>query len=222
MLKVPLAESFRYVHEPLNVDEQALPLLGNGALVEELKHRLRRSRGGTFLITGFRGVGKSTVVSRALDEISREADPALVLPIVLNVARPTTPERLLFAVVRRVYEALQDRGALPRLSEAAQRALVLAHIRTSLGVKQTQGDATERNASLTLGVGEAVKRLAGPAGFMAPSVGLSSRRTRSLATEASFLTYSDADVEYDLARIVDLLDGRGPAAPPARRRLFRR
>ncbi|MEV0195677.1 protein kinase [Nonomuraea sp. NPDC050691] len=223
MLKVPLAESFRYVHEPLRADEQALPLLGNHALIEELKHRLRRSRGGTFLITGFRGVGKSTIVVRALDEIAAEGDPAgLIVPIMLNVARPTTPERLLFAVVRRVYEALQDRGALPELSEAAQRALMLAHIRTSLGVKQTQGDATERNASLTLGVGDAVRRLAGPAGFVVPAAGLSSKRTRSLATEASFLTYSDADVEYDLARIVDLLDGRGPAGPPARRRLFGR
>ncbi|MEU8246120.1 protein kinase [Nonomuraea sp. NPDC048916] len=221
MLKVPLAESFRYIHEPLHVDERALPLLGNDALVEELKHRLRRSRGGTFLITGFRGVGKSTIVSRALDEIAREDDPAgLIVPIVLNVARPTTPERLLFAVVRRVYESLQDRGALSRLSEAAQRALMLAHIRTSLGVKQTRGDATERNASLTLGVSEALQKLAGPAGLVVPAVGLSSKRTRSLATEASFLTYSDADVEYDLARIVDLLDGRGPAGPPVRRRLF--
>ncbi|MEV0592421.1 protein kinase domain-containing protein [Nonomuraea cavernae] len=221
MLKVPLAESFRYIHEPLHVDEQALPLLGNDALVEELKHRLRRSRGGTFLITGFRGVGKSTIVSRALEEIAREGDSeGLIVPIVLNVARPTTPERLLFAVVRRVYESLQDRGALPRLSDAAQRALMLAHIRTSLGVKQTQGDATERNTSLTLGMGEVVQKLAGPAGLVVPSVGLSSKRTRSLATEASYLTYSDADVEYDLARIIDLLDGRGPAGPPVRRRLF--
>ncbi|GII03823.1 serine/threonine-protein kinase [Planobispora takensis] len=200
-----LCRTFRYIHEPLHMDEGGVPMLGNETFVAELKQRLRKSRGGTFLITGFRGVGKSTVVSRALAEIRAEPGEVTV-PIVLSVARPTTPERLLFAVVRRTYEALNDRGILEQLPPAAQRALMLAHIRTSYGLKQTQSDASEVNAALGLGMGEAARKLAGPLGYIAPNLNLTRKRTRSLATEASFLTYADTDVEHDLDRIVSLVE----------------
>jgi serine/threonine-protein kinase len=198
--------TFRYIHEPLHVDEDAFPMLGNEAFVAELKQRLRKSRGGTFLVTGFRGVGKSTIVARALHELERHGEPGeIVIPIILSVARPTTPERLLFAVVRRTYEALADRGILDSLAPAVRRALMLAHIRTSYGLKQTSADAIENTAGLSLSIGEAAKKLTGPLGFIAPTLGMSRKRTRSMATEASFLTYSDTDVEHDLNRIVSLI-----------------
>src|SRR5262249_29850096 len=46
---------------------------------------------------------------------------------------------------------------------------------------------------------------------------LSRKTTASLATQASFLTYTDADVEHDFLRIVSLV-ARGEAVPPSRRR----
>ncbi|MFI6925332.1 protein kinase [Nonomuraea spiralis] len=221
MLRVPLKGSFRYIHEPLRHDEQSMPLLGNAKLIDELDQRLRWSSGGTFLITGFRGVGKSTVVMRAVEEISaaRPRDE-LVVPIALNVARPMTPDQLLFAVVRRTYEALHDRRVLQRLDASARRALLLAHVRTSFGLKQTQSDASERTATFNVGMGPAAKKLTGPAGWLSPSAGLSGKRTRSLALEASYLTYSDTDVEHDLARIIGLL--ARPATPRRRWRPWSR
>ncbi|MFG1948784.1 protein kinase [Nonomuraea sp. NPDC048826] len=217
MPDVRLRTTFRYIHEPLPADEDVFPMLGNQAFVDELKQRLRKSEGGTFLVTGFRGVGKSTVVARALHAIEKDAEPGeIVVPITVNVARPISPERLLFAVVRRTYEELADRGLLSRMTPAVQRALMLAHIRTSYGLKQTSSDATENAANLTLGMGEAAKKMAGPLAFVAPGLGLSRKRTRSMATEASFLTYSDTDVEHDLHRIVSLI------GIPATRRWWRR
>ncbi|MGW4963199.1 serine/threonine-protein kinase [Nonomuraea sp. NPDC004186] len=219
MLKLPLKPSFRYVHEPLRGDEDVIPLLGNTQLIGELMHRLRYSRGGTFLITGFRGVGKSTVITRAVEGIAAEAATnEIVVPITINVARPMTPDQLLFALVRRLYETLQDRRVLKRLDETTRRAVMLAHIRTSLGLKQTRSDAKERGTSLTIGMGPGASKLTGPAGWLAPSAGLTSKRTRSLAVEASYLTYSDSDVEHDLGRIIDLLS----RAEPGRRRWWRR
>ncbi|MER6579759.1 protein kinase [Nonomuraea sp. NPDC001023] len=218
MLRVPLKGSFRYIHEPLRHDEQSMPLLGNAELVDELNQRLRWSRGGTFLITGFRGVGKSTVVMRAVAEIAagRPRDE-LVVPVSLNVARPMTPDQLLFAVVRRTYETLQDRRVLQRLDAGARRALLLAHVRTSFGLKQTQSDSSERTATFNVGMGPAAKKLTGPAGWLSPSGSLSGKRTHALGLEASYLTYSETDVEHDLARIINLL-----ARQPARRRGWRR
>jgi serine/threonine-protein kinase len=205
-LNIPLKQSFRYVHEPCRADEDAMASLGNDALMAELQSRILHSRGGTFLVTGFRGVGKSTLVLRALDEIAtRKAPSDLILPVYLSVARSTTTERLLFAIVRRVFETLSDSGALHRLPAQTRHALLLAYMRTSLSFKETQSEARERSAAmdLSVGPGKAVKALAD---FAVPKVSMSAKRSHSLATEASFLAYSETDVEYDLMRIVSLLD----------------
>ncbi len=207
MLNIPLKQSFRYVHEPSRVGEDALPSLGNDALIAELQSRIVHSRGGTFLVTGFRGVGKSTLVLRALDEIvARNAPSDLVLPVMLSVARSTTTDRLLFAIVRRVFETLSDSGVLERLSPQTRHALLVAYMRTSLSFKETQSEARERSAAMDLSIGpaKAVKALAD---FAVPTVSMSSKRSHSLATEAAFLAYSETDVEYDLMRIVSLVDG---------------
>jgi len=214
-LDIAVKRSFRYIHEPFHSDEDALVSLGNDEMMAELESRIRHSRGGTFLITGFRGVGKSTLVLRALDDLVASSGPDdIVLPVTLSVARSTTTERLLFAVVRRVFETLSDSGALTRLSPQTRHALLVAYMRTSLSFKETQSDERERTTGvdLSLGPGKLVKAVAD---FASPHVSMSARRSHSLATEAAFLAYSETDVEYDLMRIVSLL-GRQPE--PGRRR----
>lgn len=88
VVEIPLKSSFRYVHEPLSANEDALPQLGNDRLKAALQGRILHSRGGTFLITGFRGVGKSTLVRLALGEIVADSPPSVVvLPVYISVAR---------------------------------------------------------------------------------------------------------------------------------------
>src|ERR1700722_10616672 len=202
VLEVPLKQTFRYVHEPLRIEETAIPLMGNQELAPELRDRILHSRGGTFLVTGFRGVGKSTVVLRALDVLAQESrDSEILVPVVLSVARATDTDRLLFAVVRRVFESLNDQGLMERLPASVQRSLLLAYMRTSLAFKQTRSDSLQTGGSIG-GSGT-------PGGMVVPSLSLSAQRTRSLATEAQFLAYSETDVEHDIMRIVSLLDHDG-------------
>ncbi|RSD10274.1 serine/threonine-protein kinase [Amycolatopsis eburnea] len=203
MVRIALRETFRYINEPLHVDEDALALLGNAEIIEEIRSRIAHSRGGAFLVAGFRGVGKSTLVLRALEQMRRESDPGTaVLPVVLSVARSTTTDRLLFALVRRIFETLNDSAVFSHLSPKTQQSLLLAYMRTSLSFKETQTKATEKGGSIELG-GAAGKSVASVA---VPKVNLSAKRTRSLATEASFLAYSETDVEHDLMRIISLLN----------------
>ncbi|MFI6520485.1 protein kinase [Spirillospora sp. NPDC050679] len=205
MLNVPLKPSFRYVHEPLDGDEDALPPLGDPGLADRLGGRVRHSRGGTFLITGFRGVGKTTLVRRTLRRIAEQSGPGeIVVPVALSVARSTTTERLLFAVVRRIFETLNDTGSLARLSPQTRQSLLLAYTRTSLSFKETQSEARERGATLDLGAGSG-KGARALVDAIVPKATMSAKRTRSLATEAAFLAYSETDVEHDLMRIVALL-----------------
>ncbi|MFJ8140877.1 hypothetical protein [Streptomyces sp. NPDC096013] len=61
----------------------------------------------------------------------------------------------------------------------------------------------------------------GPLAAVSPALSLTGGRTSARSTEATFLDYSEMDVEQDLIRIIQLLGGiQGPAA--RRRRRFRR
>ena len=183
-----------------------LPALGNQDLVTELQSRILHSRGGAFLITGFRGVGKSTLVRKALDQIIAESSPSdHILPVWLSVARSTTTERLLFAIVRRVFETLSDSGGLQRLPATTRHALIVAYMRTSLSFKETQSEAHERSTGVDLGPGSG-KGIRSVAEFVVPKISMSAKRSHSMATEASFLAYSETDAEHDLMRIVALVD----------------
>ncbi|MFF6990646.1 AAA family ATPase [Streptomyces sp. NPDC010273] len=213
---MPLHRQFRYIHEPLPAGDGAIPALGHEALVAALKERLTYSHGGAFLVSGFRGVGKSTLVLRALAETMGAwggGDELLVVH--LNVARAMTTDQLLFAVVRRIFESLDDRDLLARLPREVQRSLLLAYSRTSLSFTQTQSESSERATSLGLS----------PQHRLAPTMSFNGRRTRSQATEAAFLAYSETDVEHDLVRIVHLLngsEGRPYRQSPRGRGLLRR
>ncbi|MDH6552059.1 hypothetical protein M2162_006156 [Streptomyces sp. SAI-041] len=215
MLQMPLHRHFRYIHEPLPAGDRAIPVLGHEALVDTLKERLTYSHGGAFLVSGFRGVGKSTLVLRALAETAALwGDRDVMLVVHLNVARTMTTDQLLFAVVRRIFESLDDRDLLARLPRDVQRALLLAYSRTSLSFTQTQSESTERGTTLGLA----------PQHRLSPTMSFSGRKTRSQATEAAFLAYSETDVEHDLVRIVQLLNGSEgrPDPRPRSRRLLRR
>ena len=221
LLDVPLKQTFRYVHEPSRADDDALPSLGNDELIAKLEKRLRHSRGGTFLITGFRGVGKSTLVMRALDELTARSVPSdIVVPVSLSVARSTTTERLLFAVVRRIFETLHDEGVLDRLPAQTRHALLVSYMRTSLSYKETQSKSSQQSAGLNVGLGPG-KLVKAVADIAAPQVSMSASRSQSLATEAAFLAYSETDVEYDLMRIISLVN-RTLDIPAGRRPWMRR
>lgn len=216
-LTVTLAPGFQYVHEPLLTDDATVPFLAGREVIESLKRRIRNSTGGSFLVTGFRGAGKTTIVLRTLIEVeAMEPDTLDYLPVVLNVARPVTIDELLFEVVRRLFEALIDKKVLEHLAPDVRRSLVLAYARTSLSFKETRSKSTEVGASLGLGGGLAgANPAAAVVNLIAPKFGLSRKKTDSMATEASFLAYSHGDVEHDFVRIIELLN-REPEPPGSR------
>jgi serine/threonine protein kinase len=217
----PLRDGFRYVHEPLPHDETAIPLLGNERLIRELRERLTNSHGGTFLITGFRGVGKTTLVERALAELAAERSrDRRVVPVVLSVARPMATEKLLFAIVRRVFEELTEAGVLEMLPAATRQSLLLAYMRTSLSFKETRSDAWERAGNVELDAAKLAGGLLKPISLPIPKAGMSTKRSRSLATEAAFLAYSETDVEHDMMRIIRLLSSADARRPHGWRRLL--
>ncbi|MGF7236794.1 MAG: protein kinase domain-containing protein [Frankia sp.] len=184
-----------------------MPALQHRELGEVLRHRIHRSDGGAFLLAGFRGAGKTTLIRSTVRRLVDEESGRRYLPVFLNIARPMTTEEFLFSVIRRVVETLDDTGLLEALPEAVRNSILLAYARTSLSLTSRSGEDHEASRSLSVG-------LSLPFAGVAPKLDRGTKTTRSLAMEASFLTYSSADVEHDFVRIVELLAGRGGGSVP--------
>ena len=112
-----------------------LPFLGHQHVVDDLRARLRFSPGGSILVTGTVGAGKTTVVARALDELHTEmvsttTEPTPVVVVWESLAHPTSPEELLGRVVRSLAESLERAGIVARLPPEVAELLDTAHRRT--------------------------------------------------------------------------------------------
>jgi predicted Ser/Thr protein kinase len=208
---VRLRRDFKLVHEPLRHGDKALPG-GQAAVAQALCDRLAHSTGGAFLVTGFRGVGKTTAVHRALGALA-DATGEQVIAITVPVARPVPPAALLFEVIRRLVERLQETGILARLTPEVRDAILVAYARTSMMVKETSTRSEEWNRELSIGGPTTLSRHGPP--LPLPRLSSSRRRSDSLATELSFVAYTEADAEHDFLRIVEML--RRPDALRPRR-----
>jgi serine/threonine-protein kinase len=203
--EIPLRPGFRYVQEPYRGDGAGFGSLGNDRLVVELENRIRHSAGGTFLITGFRGVGKTSLVLRALDELTvRCRDAELVVPVLMSVARSTTTQGLLFTIIRRIYETLEDLGVLERLPPQANRELRVAYARTLMTLKETRSDSRQESIGVSTSAG--------------PS--FTATRGKSDTIEGEFLPYSEGDAEHALMRIITMVGGK-PVPQRSRHRRLR-
>jgi len=181
-----------------------IPFLGNQKHVDVLRQRLLHSPGGAILVTGFNGVGKTTIVRRALAELRAEidddgSDTLSVIDLWETVARPMEPLELMVRLLRNLRETLARKQLLTRLPTTTAEALTTAYHRTSMTLKSTHSSATE--GSLTL-PGEM---------FGLPGPSLGGKRTKTVGHERSFLPYSLGDAEQDFLRIVsDLSSGTAP------------
>jgi serine/threonine-protein kinase len=188
---IAVVPSFEYVHEPWS-GESAIPFLGGRREVTTLADRIAHSRGGTIVVTGFRGVGKSSVVGQALGLLDERTNSLRVLPVVLSVAHPVSADELLYAVIRRTFEKISDEGLLESLPPDAAQALLLAYLRTSVSLSESRSSSAQGNVGIKLDIASL------------PNLEIGRTSTRSLATQASFLAYSQAEAEHDFVRFVHL------------------
>src|ERR1039457_1895968 len=127
---IPLNAAFRFVHEPIHMSIRHR-FVGRVAETEELVQRLQFSDGGSFLITGYRGVGKNSFVNKALKILGERVT---LLEVHLNLARPLLPAELMHLIVRHLYERLIEKDIYRSLSSELQRSITLAYQRTSANV----------------------------------------------------------------------------------------
>ena len=214
-LTVPLVKQFRFVHEPLPAQANA-SFVGRENELETLAERILFSSGGSFLVTGYRGVGKTSFVNQVVGRLkaampwAREVlGPTEIVDIYLNVARPTTPSELMHYIIRRLHDRLHECGIFDHLEAELREDLTLAYQRTSVNMARKTADTHERS----FGVNEA--SLGGDWLKAAVKMSWTSKRSRTRNLEMSFLGYDDKAAEHDILRLAERLT-LGYKAPESR------
>jgi serine/threonine-protein kinase len=188
-VEIPLQDNFRFVHEPVRARfEQRF--VGRDVDIQELVHRIRFSEGGSFLITGYRGVGKTSFVNQVLSWLDRET---VLLDVQINLARSLSPSELMHLIVRRLYERLIEKNLYHLLRPSLQAKLSLAYQRTSANVIRKLSEGWERGLELN------DLKLARHFIPFAPKI--SAKRSRTVDLETSFLAYDDKSAEHDVISI---------------------
>lgn len=233
---IPLNTDFRFIHEPLDCTSaaHASRFVGRNDELEELVARIVLSDGGAFLVTGYRGVGKSTFINRVIEQVRthlRQSDlsrePIQFVDVHLNVPRVMDAVELMYHVLRGLYLRLSALGLLDGLDPSVRRDLELAFERTSRTIALKTSSALENTAGVNLGA-PAARVLQGTAGFS-----FGTKRSLAASRDIAYLAYDDKAAEYDLVHIARRLAhgylpqrrwierwwGRLLGAAPSRRRL---
>ena len=190
-ITIPLIGDFCFGHEPIQYLSNR-QFVGRTDEINDIVTRIEHSAGGSFLITGYRGVGKTSFVNEALAVLCRRLSIP-VLDVYVNLARPLTEAELMHLVIRRIYEQLVEKGLYASLNPELQRRITLAYQRTSANVVRKISEGWEHSAEL-----------GGPnlAFFKLPiSPKLNGKRSRSVDFETSFLAYDDKAAEHDVITI---------------------
>jgi len=113
-----LKDNFRFIHEPLSHETDTSRFVGRSEDILHLVNRILYSDGGTFLITCYRGLGKTSFVNQVI-MITRKLleekqvpniQKCYVLDVHLNIARPLSTSELLHHIIRRLYLRLNELG----------------------------------------------------------------------------------------------------------------
>jgi len=213
---IPLAENFRFVHEPVDV-ATASRFIGRENEMESLAQRILFSNGGSFLVTGYRGVGKTSFVNQVVKTMVDAlpwAEASLgrieVVDIYLNIARPVQPSEIMHYIIRRLRGVLIERNIFHLLDPQVQEDLTLAYQRTSVNMARKLAEASEKSFGFDeASIGADVLKAS-------VKMGWTSRKTRQNDYEISYLGYDDKAAEHDIISISRRLAESGYCLHPTK------
>jgi len=196
-----IRHDFRYLHEPITEDASATWVVGRSERAQELADRIMLSRGGAFLVSGLRGVGKTTCVRYAIniirqgrDRFRRLGEDTELVDVWINLGRPLEPVQLLHHLIRHLYLRLKEMQLLPRLDASLREDLQTAFMRTSFEIssRSLAGDEVTDTAELSIGAARWL-------GLDFASK-LSSARKRSQSEEEAlkYLPYDEKAAEFEI------------------------
>jgi serine/threonine protein kinase/Cdc6-like AAA superfamily ATPase len=192
-ITIRLSPDFKFVHEPLG-ESQTSQFIGRSNQINRLADRIVFSNGGAFLITGYRGVGKTSFVKQVIKEVKSQLSEfdIHVIDVWMNLARPMDSSELMHHIVRGFYDRLKSENLLEDLNENFREDLLSAYQRTSYNISQK----TTRSKATSIGLSKTLS-----AQLMKIGASLSREEGRQEEQEMAFLGYDDKAAEYDVIRL---------------------
>ncbi len=238
-LRVHVARAAKRLYLPLRsiptapLDGEDLERHYAGRPDDEARRLARQIRqaDGAILVTGYRGVGKSSFVNRALFHAeAAQAEPAadgwVLVPVGVNLAKASGVERILRLTLRAARAALLDPdSATPRpipggrdgrllpLHDAEITRLQEAYIRATLRVSLARSTVEEQKWEVGGKISVDPGRLIGLELGKFLSAGLGKSRADKINREVSLLDYDENTAEGDLAALITSLATPRPLGP---------
>lgn len=188
--KLHLYSDYRIVNSNYKFGQGAIPYIKHGPYRQQLEALLANSDGGAILVTGFRGVGKSTMAHNAISALNQTGHYRMI-PISVALPAEKTYGQVLVEIIRRLYETLKNGVFWDELENKTQQRISLAHNRTLLNIKQSNNLAVEGELSMQA-----------PLEWL-PSV--KAKGSGQQAEEKSYLLFSEQDIEYELTQCIEAL-----------------
>jgi len=211
-MKYPLRDDFRYIQAPLDL-ESAHRLSFNYAeqYEEEKKKMVERiifsKTGGCFLLTGYRGVGKTTFVDKVLMEaasINNKKKAPKIIPIKFNIAKELTEEQLMHQIIKRLYKGLKDEVNDEELKEKLNKAYLRTLFKMSIESENIKKDILAKTVATSGEIegGTSIKLLKGRIRIsIAWNRNKQNENLERAVSQATYLDYDAKSAEEDFIDI---------------------
>ncbi len=217
-----MRKGFRFLHEPVRPEGSEAAFVGRDQDLEELAARLLFSNGGAYLVTGYRGVGKTSFVNQVIRKLSdsmpwasEQFGQVRIIAISISIPRKIAPAELMHHLVRRLYERLVSEKIFDKLDRELRDDLILAYQRTSLQMSRSMTRSFDLSGGKEAGVETPLHKL----GLKLP---FEFKRSWSKVEQASFLGYDEKAAEHDLIRLSEQIAAGYAEVPPLWRRAWAR
>ncbi|GAA6407278.1 hypothetical protein K040078D81_13950 [Blautia hominis] len=188
--RLRLYSGYRIVNSNHIFEQGELPYIGHRTYRQQLEAFLSNSDGGAVLITGFRGVGKSTMVHNAVSTLN-ENGFFRIIPISIVLPAEKTYGEVLVEIIRKLYETLSKKPLWNELRIETQERICLAYNRTLLNIKRSSNMSMEAELSMEI-----------PLGWLPTT---KTKGGMQHAVEKSYLAFSEHDVEFELIQCIEAL-----------------
>lgn len=186
-----LHSDYRIVNSNHLFGQGSLPYIRHGPYRKQLEALLANSDGGAILVTGFRGVGKSTMVYNAISR-SNQKGPCRMIPISIVLPAEKKYDQVLVEIIRQLYETLSQDDLWNKLKVETRERIYLAYRRTLLNIKQSHNLSAEGEVSVQI-----------PLGLLPVA---KTKGGSQQSKEQSYLAFSEQDAEYELTQCIKALD----------------
>ena len=196
--RFPLSEGVCVPGSNYDFDHNVMPYLGHHHYLTQLESELLNNDSGAFLITGFRGVGKSVLVKSTLQSLSAKSPaPVIVLNINLSVQREYID--VLFEISRKLYNEVKKSNIWSRLPRNVRNRIELINQRTIMGIQYTYERSSE--------IGGTISTKNDPETL---SIGLSPKISRKFSEVNQMRELTVSDIESEFKAIVEQIKALEP------------